>query len=154
LEANWRGHSIRVPQPESSAERLAQPFITENRPGAGSNIAKEASCARPLNGYTLLVFRPEPAIHTTFYGKLNYDFLRDIAPVAGILRAPQVMEVHPSVPVRTVSEFIAYAKANPGKINMASAGLALSALPPSRPSHRHRQNDQGTQYAETERRGH
>jgi tripartite-type tricarboxylate transporter receptor subunit TctC len=105
------------------SERLAQPFITENRPGAGSNIATEAVVRAPPDGYTLLVFGPAAAINTTFYGKLNYDFLRDIAPVASIIHVPMVMVVNPAFPAKTVPEFIAYSKANPSKINMASAGI-------------------------------
>jgi tripartite-type tricarboxylate transporter receptor subunit TctC len=105
------------------SERLDQPFITENRPGASGNIATEAVVRARPDGYALLVFGPTAAINTNFSGKLNYDFLRDIAPVAGIIRAPNVMLVNPSVPVKTVPEFIAYSKANPSKINMGSAGI-------------------------------
>jgi tripartite-type tricarboxylate transporter receptor subunit TctC len=105
------------------SERLAQPFIIENRPGAGSNIATEAVVRAPPDGYTLLMFDPSPAINTTFYDKLNYDFIRDIAPVASIIRLPLIIAVNPSFPANTVPEFIAYAKANPGKINMASSGI-------------------------------
>jgi tripartite-type tricarboxylate transporter receptor subunit TctC len=104
------------------SERLGQQFIVENRPGAGSNIATEAVVRAPADGYTLLLVTPPNAISATLYDKLNYNFIRDIAPVAGIIRVPQVIEVHPSVPANTVSEFIAYAKANPGKVNMLSAG--------------------------------
>jgi tripartite-type tricarboxylate transporter receptor subunit TctC len=103
-------------------ERLGQPFIIENRPGAGTNIATEAAVRAPPDGYTLLQFSTPAAINATLYNKLNFVFLRDIAPVASITRAAYVMAVHPSVPAKTVPEFIAYAKANPGKINMASAG--------------------------------
>ena len=105
------------------SERLAQPFITENRPGAGSNIAAEAVVRAPPDGYTLLVFNTTAAINTTFYSKLNYDFLRDIAPVASIMRASMVMVINPAFPAKTVPEFIAYSKANPSRINMASAGI-------------------------------
>jgi tripartite-type tricarboxylate transporter receptor subunit TctC len=104
------------------SERLGQPFVIENRPGGGSNIATEAVVRAPADGYTLLLVGPPQAINATLYEKLNFNFLRDIAPVAGIIRAPNVMEVNPSVPANTVSEFIAYAKANPGRVNMASAG--------------------------------
>jgi tripartite-type tricarboxylate transporter receptor subunit TctC len=104
------------------SDRLGQPFIVESRPGAGSNIATEAVIRSPPDGYTILLVAPANAINATLYDKLNYNFLRDIAPVGGIIRFPNVMEVNPSVPAKTVPEFIAYAKANPGKINMASSG--------------------------------
>ena len=104
------------------SERLGQQFVIENRPGAGTNIATEAVVRAPADGYTLLLVTAINAINTTFYEKLNFSFIRDIVPVASIVRVPLVMEVHPSVPTKTVPEFIAYAKANPGKINMASAG--------------------------------
>ena len=104
------------------SERLGQQFVIENRPGAGSNIATEAVVRAPADGYTLLLVAPGNTINATLYDKLNFNFIRDIAPVAGIMRVPNVMAVHPSFPAKTVSEFIAYAKANPGKINMASAG--------------------------------
>ena len=105
------------------SERLGQPFVIENRPGAGAQYrAPRRSCARPPDGYTLLLVGRTNAINATLYDKLNFNFIRDIAPVAGIIRAPSVMVVNPSVPAKTVPEFIAYAKANPGKINMASAG--------------------------------
>jgi tripartite-type tricarboxylate transporter receptor subunit TctC len=102
--------------------RLGQPFVTENRPGAGSNIATEAVVRAPADGYTLLLVNPANAISATLYDNLNYNFMRDIAPVASIVRVPNVMEVNPSVPAKTVREFIAYAKTNPGKVNYASAG--------------------------------
>ena len=104
------------------SERLGQPFIIENRPGAGTNIATEAVVRAPADGYTLLFVGAANAINATLYDKLNFNFIRDIAPVAGIVRVPNVMVVNPSVPAKTVPEFIAYAKANPGKINMASSG--------------------------------
>jgi tripartite-type tricarboxylate transporter receptor subunit TctC len=104
------------------SERLGQTFVIENRPGANSNIATEAVVRAPADGYTLLLINPANAINATLYDKLNFNFIRDIAPVAGIIRVPLVMEINPSVPAKTVPEFIAYAKANPGKVNMASAG--------------------------------
>jgi tripartite-type tricarboxylate transporter receptor subunit TctC len=104
------------------SDRLGQPFIVESRPGAGSNIATEAVIRSSPDGYTILLAAPANAINATLYDKLNYNFLRDVAPVGGIIRFPNVMEVNPSVPAKTVPEFIAYAKANPGKINMASSG--------------------------------
>jgi tripartite-type tricarboxylate transporter receptor subunit TctC len=105
------------------SERLGQPFIIENRPGAGTNIGTEAVVRAPADGYTLLLASPPSAINATLYDKLNFVFLRDIAPVAGVIRAPFVLEVNPSVPAKTVPEFIAYAKANPGNISMASTGI-------------------------------
>jgi len=104
------------------SERLGQPFVVENRPGAASNIATEAVVRAPVDGYTLLVVNPANATSATLYDNLNFNFIRDIAPVAGIVRVPNVMVVNPSVPAKTVDEFIAYAKANPGKVNYASAG--------------------------------
>src|SRR5262249_14590822 len=101
------------------SERLGQPFIIENRPGAGSNIAAEAVVRAPPDGYTLLSVGPPNAINATLYQNLNYNFVRDIASVASIMRVPNIMEVNPSFPAKTVPEFIAYAKANPGKINIA-----------------------------------
>jgi tripartite-type tricarboxylate transporter receptor subunit TctC len=103
-------------------ERLAQPFVIENRPGAGTNVATEAVVRSVPDGYTLLAVSPANAINATLYEKLNFDFIRDIAPVASIVREPNVMVVNPSVPAKSVLEFIAYAKANPGKLSMASAG--------------------------------
>jgi tripartite-type tricarboxylate transporter receptor subunit TctC len=104
------------------SERLGQPFVVENRPGGGGNIGTEVVVRAPADGYTLLLVSAPNIMNATLYDKLNYKFLRDIAPVAGIIRVPTVMVVHPSVPAKTVPEFIAYAKANPGKINMGSAG--------------------------------
>jgi tripartite-type tricarboxylate transporter receptor subunit TctC len=103
-------------------ERLGQTVVIENRPGAGTNLATEAVVRAPADGYTLLLVAPANAINATLFEKLNHNYLRDIAPVAGINRFPNVMEVNPSVPVKTVPEFIAYAKANPGKLSMASSG--------------------------------
>jgi tripartite-type tricarboxylate transporter receptor subunit TctC len=104
-------------------ERLGEQFIIENRSGAGGNIAVEAVVNAPADGYTLLLIPTAAAINTTLYDKLDFNFIRDIAPVAGIVRVPNLMLVNPLVPARTVPEFIAYAKANPGKISMASAGI-------------------------------
>jgi tripartite-type tricarboxylate transporter receptor subunit TctC len=104
------------------SERFRQPFIVENRPGAGTNIGTEAVVKAAPDGYTLLVFDVSPAINTNLYDNLNFVFLRDIAPIASIVRSPLIMVVHPAIPAKTVPEFIAYAKANPGKINMASTG--------------------------------
>ena len=104
------------------SERLGQPFVIENRPGAASNIATEAVVRAPADGYTLLLVGAPQVINATLYDKLNYNFLRDIAPVASISREASVMVVNTLVPAKTVPEFIAYAKANPGKINMATAG--------------------------------
>jgi tripartite-type tricarboxylate transporter receptor subunit TctC len=104
------------------SERLGQPFIIENRPGAAANIATEAVVRSPPDGYTLLLVNAGNAINATLYENLKYNFLRDIAPVASILRVPYVMVVNPSLPVKTVPEFVAYAKANVGKVNAASGG--------------------------------
>jgi tripartite-type tricarboxylate transporter receptor subunit TctC len=104
------------------SERLGQPFVIENRPGANGNIGTEAVVRGAPDGYTLLLISPPHAINATLYDKLSFNFIRGIAPVAGIHREPDVMKVNPSVPVKTVPEFIAYAKANPGKINFASGG--------------------------------
>src|ERR1700719_1195955 len=104
------------------SERLGQPFIIENRPGAGSNIGTELVVRSAPDGYTVLLIGPTAAINATLYEKLNFNFVRDIAPVASIVREPLIMVVNPSVPAKTVPEFIAYVKANPGKINMSSAG--------------------------------
>src|SRR6516225_9150463 len=104
------------------SERFGRPFIIDNRPGAATNIGTEVVVRAPPDGYTLLVFEASQAINATLYDKLSFNFIRDIAPIACIIRTPLVMEVHPSVPAKTVPEFIAYAKAHPRKVNMASAG--------------------------------
>ena len=105
------------------SERTGQPFIIENRPGAGTNIATEAVVNAPPDGYTLLLVGLPNASNASLYERLSYNFIRDIVPVAGIARSPQVMVAIPSVPAKTVPEFIAFAKANPGKVNMGSAGI-------------------------------
>jgi tripartite-type tricarboxylate transporter receptor subunit TctC len=104
------------------SERLGQSFVIENRPGADGNIGTEVVVNAPADGYTLLLATVPNAVNATLYPKLNFNFIRDIAPVSGIIRVSMVVLVHPSVPARTIPEFIAYAKANPGKVNMASAG--------------------------------
>jgi tripartite-type tricarboxylate transporter receptor subunit TctC len=104
------------------SERLGQQFVIENRPGAGSNIGTEVVVNAPPDGYTLLLVGASSAINATLYEKLSFNFLRDIAPVSGIISIPFIMAVNPSFPAKTVSEFIAYARANPGKVNMASGG--------------------------------
>ncbi|MGH6684439.1 MAG: Bug family tripartite tricarboxylate transporter substrate binding protein [Pseudolabrys sp.] len=105
------------------SERLGQPFVIENRPGAGSNIATDAVVRAPPDGYTLLLVGTPNAINATLYDKLDFNFVRDIAPIAGLFRGALVMVVHPSVPARTLPEFIAYAKANPGKLSFGSGGV-------------------------------
>jgi tripartite-type tricarboxylate transporter receptor subunit TctC len=109
------------------SERLGQQFIVENRPGGGTNIGTEMVARAPADGYTLLLVNLTHAINATLYEKLNYNFIRDIAPVAGIIGVSNVVEIHPSVPAKTIPEFTAYAKANPGKINMGSAGNGSSS---------------------------
>jgi tripartite-type tricarboxylate transporter receptor subunit TctC len=111
---------------QSLSERLGQSFIIDNRPGAGSNVAVEAVVNAAPDGYTLLIVGPAQAVNAALYDKLNFNFIRDIAPVAGISVSANIMEINPSVPVKTVPEFIAYAKANPGKVNMASGGNGAS----------------------------
>jgi tripartite-type tricarboxylate transporter receptor subunit TctC len=108
------------------SERLGQQFVIENRPGAGSNIATEAVVHGPPDGYTLLLAYSSNAINATLYDKLNFNFLRDIAPVGDVMREPLVILVHPSFPAKTVADFTAYTKANPGKVNMASAGIGTA----------------------------
>src|SRR5262249_959293 len=104
------------------SDRLGQPFVIENRPGAGTNIATEAVVRSPADGYTLLLVTGANAINASIYEKLNFNFIRDIAPVASISRETFALEVNPSLPAKTVPEFIAHAKANPGKLSMASPG--------------------------------
>jgi tripartite-type tricarboxylate transporter receptor subunit TctC len=108
------------------SEHLGQQFVIENRPGASTTIGTEVVVRAPADGYTLLLATPSSAINATLFEKLSYNFLRDIVPIAGIFRVPNVMVVHPSVPAKTVPEFIAYAKANPGKINVESTGAGTS----------------------------
>jgi tripartite-type tricarboxylate transporter receptor subunit TctC len=105
------------------SERLGQSFVTENRPGAGGNIGTEAVVNAPPDGHTLLLATVPNAVNATLYEKLSFNFIRDIAPVAGIIRVPMVILVHPSVPAKTVPEFTAFSKTNPGNVNMASAGI-------------------------------
>jgi tripartite-type tricarboxylate transporter receptor subunit TctC len=108
------------------SERLGQQFVVDNRSGAGNNIGTEVVVNAAPDGYTLLLVNPANGINATLYEKLPFNFIRDIVPVAGIIRVPNVMEVNPAVPAKTVAEFIAYAKANPGKVNMASSGNGTS----------------------------
>jgi tripartite-type tricarboxylate transporter receptor subunit TctC len=108
------------------SEKLGQQFIVENKPGGGNNIGTEYVVKASPDGYTMLLVNPANGINTTLYKKLPFDFVRDIAPVAGLVRTPNVMEVTPSIPAKNVAEFIAYCKANPGKINMASSGSGTS----------------------------
>jgi tripartite-type tricarboxylate transporter receptor subunit TctC len=108
------------------SERLAQPFVIENRPGAGTNIGVEAVVRAAPDGYTLLITTPASTINVTLYDKLSFNFVRDIAPIAAVVRTPFVMAINPAVPANTVAGFIAYAKANPGKLSMASSGIGSS----------------------------
>ena len=108
------------------SEKLGQPFVIENRPGAGNNLGTESVVKAAPDGYTMLLVNPANGINATLYKELNFNVIRDIAPVAGLVRTPNVMEVTPSFPAKTVAEFIAYCKANPGKINMASSGSGTS----------------------------
>jgi len=108
------------------SERFGQQFVVENKPGAGTNLGTETVINAPADGYTLLLVSPANAINATLYRKLPFDFARDMLPVAAIMSVPNVMDITPSLPVHTVAEFIAYAKAHPGKINMASAGTGTS----------------------------
>jgi tripartite-type tricarboxylate transporter receptor subunit TctC len=108
------------------SKRLGQQFIVENRPGAGNNLATEAVVKSPPDGYTILLVNPANTINASLYKHLNFNFLRDIAPVGGFIRVPNVMEVNPSVPAKNVAEFIAYVKANPDKVNVASSGNGTS----------------------------
>jgi tripartite-type tricarboxylate transporter receptor subunit TctC len=134
---DYPGHSVKIIVPFAAGgpadvyarilaqhlqEDLGQPFVVEDKPGAGGNLGAEAVVRAPPDGYTLHLAAAANAINATLYRNLNFNYLRDIAPVGGIARTPLVMEVNPSVPVKTVPEFIAYAKANAGKLNMASAG--------------------------------
>src|SRR5262249_34096956 len=112
---------------QSLSERLGQQFIIENRPGASAKLATEAVVRAPPDGYTLIALVATNAINATPYHKLSFNFNPDIAPVAGLTRSPLVLEVHPSVPVKTVPEFVAHAKANPGKITMASFGVGSTS---------------------------
>ncbi len=107
-------------------EKMGQPFVVENKPGAGNNIGTEMVVNAPPDGYTMLLVNPANGINATLYKNMNYNFIRDITPVAGLIRTPNVMEVTLSLPVKTVKEFIDYCKANPGKINMASSGSGTS----------------------------
>jgi tripartite-type tricarboxylate transporter receptor subunit TctC len=108
------------------SEHLHQQFAVENKPGAGNNLATEMAVNAPPDGYTVFLVNPANAINATLYKNLSFDFIRDMAPVAGFIRVPNVMEVNPNVPAKTVAEFITYAKANPGKVNMASSGIGTS----------------------------
>jgi tripartite-type tricarboxylate transporter receptor subunit TctC len=107
------------------SEHLGKTFIVESRPGAGTNLGAEAVISAPADGYTLLLVSPANAINATLYEKLNFNFIRDTTPIAGLISVPLVMLVNPSLPVKTVAEFIAYAKANPGKLNMGSGGTGV-----------------------------
>src|SRR5437588_7303299 len=107
-------------------DKLGQPFVVENRTGGGNNIGTEAAARSPADGYTLFMANTVNAINTTLYKNLNYNFVADMTPVVILMRSPLVMQVHPSVAARTVSEFIAYAKTNPGRVNMGSGGIGAT----------------------------
>ena len=113
---------------QALSERLGQPVVVENRPGAGGNIGLEAVVNAPPDGHTILFATSANVLAAAFYDKANVNFVRDIAPVTSLVRGPLIMEVNPSVPAKTIPEFIAYAKANPGKINMASAAASATPL--------------------------
>ena len=108
------------------SEHLQQQFVVENKPGAGNNLATEIAARSAPDGYTLFLANPANAINATLYKNLAFNFIADMAPVAGIIRVPNVMEINPNVPAKTVAEFISYAKANPGKVNLASSGIGTS----------------------------
>jgi len=108
------------------SQKLGQQFIIENKPGAGNNLATEMAAHAPPDGYTVFLVNPANTINASLYKNLSFNFINDMAPVAGLIRVPNVMEVNPAVPAKTVAEFIAYAKANPGKVNMASSGVGTS----------------------------
>ncbi len=108
------------------SEHLHQQFAVENKPGAGNNLATEIAVHAPADGYTVFLVNPANAINASLYKNLSFDFIRDMAPVAGFIRVPNVMEINPNVPAHTVKEFIDYAKANPGKVNLASSGIGTS----------------------------
>jgi len=109
------------------SERLGQSFVVENRPGGGTNIGTEAAAKSPPDGYTLLMVGASNTVNPTLYDKLNFDLIRDFAPIAGVIRAPQIVVANPALPLRTLPEFIAYAKSNPSKVNMASSGNGSAA---------------------------
>jgi tripartite-type tricarboxylate transporter receptor subunit TctC len=109
------------------SQQLGQPFIIDNRPGAGGNVATEAAVNSPADGYTLLMVAPANTINMSLYDKLNFNFMRDMVPVAGVVRVPNVLEVNPSVPVKTVPELIAYARSHPGALSFASAGVGTTS---------------------------
>ncbi len=108
------------------SEHLGQQFVIENKPGAGNNLATELAAHSPPDGYTVFLVNPANTINASLYKNLSFNFIQDMAPVGGFIRVPNVMEVNPAVPAKTVAEFIAYAKANPGKVNMASSGVGTS----------------------------
>ena len=108
------------------SEHLGQQFVVENKPGAGNNLATELAAHSPPDGYTVFLVNPANTINASLYKNLSFNFIRDMAPVAGFIRVPNVMEVNPAVPAKTVAEFISYAKANPGKVNLASSGVGTS----------------------------